>query len=46
MIIGAHVLLDSANPEVDRAFFRDVLRFPSVDAGEGWLIFRPRPSSR
>jgi catechol 2,3-dioxygenase-like lactoylglutathione lyase family enzyme len=39
MIIGAHVLLYSANPEADRAFFRDVLGFPSVDVGEGWLIF-------
>jgi hypothetical protein len=44
MITGAHLLLYSANPEADRAFFRDVLRFPSVDAGEGWLIFRLPPS--
>jgi len=39
MIIGAHVLLYSANPEAVRAFFRDILGFPSVDVGEGWLIF-------
>jgi catechol 2,3-dioxygenase-like lactoylglutathione lyase family enzyme len=40
MIIGAHILLYSENPEADRAFFRDVLNFPSVDAGQGWLIFK------
>ncbi len=39
MITGAHFLLYSTNPDADRAFFRDVLKFPSVDAGEGWLIF-------
>ncbi len=39
MITGAHVVVYSKSPEVDRAFFRDVLRFPCVDAGEGWLIF-------
>ncbi len=40
MIIGAHVLLYSQKPEADRAFFRDVLGFLSVDVGEGWLIFK------
>ena len=40
MIIGAHLLLYSENPEADRGFFRDVLNFPSVDAGHGWLIFK------
>lgn len=39
MIIGAHVLLYSQDPVADRAFFRDVLQFPSVDVGSGWLIF-------
>ena len=39
MIIGAHLLLYSNQPAADRAFFRDVLGFPYVDAGEGWLIF-------
>jgi hypothetical protein len=29
--------------EADRAFFRDVLEFPSVDAGHGWLIFAMPP---
>src|ERR1700682_123765 len=40
MINGAHVLLYSANPEADRAFFKDVLQFRAVDAGGGWLIFK------
>lgn len=44
MIIGTHFLLYSNNPEADRAFFRDVLKFPYVDAGEGWLIFAMSPA--
>lgn len=40
MITGAHILLFSNDPEADRAFFRDVLEFPWVDAGHGWLIFK------
>lgn len=28
----------------DRAFPRDVLKFPSVDAGRGWLIFALAPA--
>jgi catechol 2,3-dioxygenase-like lactoylglutathione lyase family enzyme len=43
VLIGAHVLLYSDNPEADRAFFRDVLQFPAVDVGHGWLIFRLPP---
>jgi len=39
MISGAHVVVYSKNAEADRAFFRDILRFKSVDAGHGWLIF-------
>jgi catechol 2,3-dioxygenase-like lactoylglutathione lyase family enzyme len=44
MISGAHVLLYSKNPAADRAFFRDILGFRSVDAGEGWLIFALPPT--
>lgn len=39
MITGAHAVISSTDAEADRAFFRDVLGFPSVDAGDGWLIF-------
>jgi len=44
MIIGAHSIVYSIKPEKDRAFLRDVLGFPSVDVGEGWLIFGLPPS--
>ena len=44
MINAAHVLLYSTNAEADRAFFRDVLEFPHVDAGHAWLIFKLPPS--
>jgi hypothetical protein len=43
MIDGAHIVIYSKNSEADRAFFRDVLKFPSVDAGHGWLIFALPP---
>ena len=39
MLIGAHMVIYSEDAEADRAFFRDTLRFRSVDAGHGWLIF-------
>jgi catechol 2,3-dioxygenase-like lactoylglutathione lyase family enzyme len=39
MISGAHVVLYSTDAQADREFFRDVLKFPHVDAGDGWLIF-------
>ncbi len=44
MISGAHVILYSKDAEADRAFFRDVLGFASVDAGHGWLIFALPPA--
>jgi catechol 2,3-dioxygenase-like lactoylglutathione lyase family enzyme len=44
MISGAHVILYSKNAEADRAFFRNVLGFRSVDAGHGWLIFALPPA--
>jgi hypothetical protein len=44
MLTGAHFLIYSENPEADRAFFRDVLDFASVDVGGGWLIFKLPPA--
>jgi catechol 2,3-dioxygenase-like lactoylglutathione lyase family enzyme len=44
MISGAHVILYSKDADADRAFFRDALGFPSVDAGRGWLIFALPPA--
>ena len=39
MPTGAHVVIYSKDAAADRAFFRDILGFRSVDAGHGWLIF-------
>lgn len=39
MITGVHTLLYSDDPDATRAFLTDVLRWPHVDAGGGWLIF-------
>ena len=44
MIIGAHSIIYSLGPEADRAFLRDVLKFTSVDVGDGWLIFGLPPA--
>jgi catechol 2,3-dioxygenase-like lactoylglutathione lyase family enzyme len=40
VINGGHVIIYSADAEADRAFLRDVLEYPHVDAGAGWLIFK------
>jgi hypothetical protein len=44
MIRGAHAIVYSKNAEADRDFFRDVLKFPYVDVGHGWLIFALPPA--
>jgi hypothetical protein len=44
MISGAHFLLYSKDPEADRAFLKTVLEFPSIDLGEGWLLFALPPA--
>ena len=44
MIIGAHSVIYSTNPDADRAFLRDVLKLTNVDVGDGWLIFGLPPS--
>jgi catechol 2,3-dioxygenase-like lactoylglutathione lyase family enzyme len=44
MIRGAHVVLYSTDAEADRAFFREVLEYPFVDAGHDWLIFALPPA--
>src|SRR4030095_12444556 len=43
-LCGTHMIIYSTNADRDRAFFRDVLDFPSVDAGGGWLIFALPPA--
>jgi len=44
MITGAHFLLYTTDADADRAFLRQVLDFPAVDAGGGWLIFKAPPT--
>jgi catechol 2,3-dioxygenase-like lactoylglutathione lyase family enzyme len=44
MINGVHALIYTRNPEATRAFFKDVLGLPHVEAGRGWLIFALPPA--
>ena len=44
MISGTHIVLYSRDAAADRAFLGDVLGFPSIDAGGGWLIFALPPA--
>jgi catechol 2,3-dioxygenase-like lactoylglutathione lyase family enzyme len=44
VIFGAHVIVYSRDASADRAFFRDVLGYPFVDAGHDWLIFTLPPA--
>src|SRR5262245_12803791 len=44
MITGVHALMYSERAEAIRTFFKDVLGFPFVDVGHGWMIFALPPS--
>jgi hypothetical protein len=44
VIDGAHLIIYSRDAEADRVFFRDVLEYPHVDVGGGWLIFSLPPA--
>ena len=39
MIRGIHGLFYSTDPEATRAFFRDKVKLPGSDIGQGWWIF-------
>ena len=41
MITGVHAILFTRDADALRAFLRDVLELPSVDAGGGWADLRP-----
>jgi catechol 2,3-dioxygenase-like lactoylglutathione lyase family enzyme len=43
VIAGTHTIIFADDAEAARAFFRDVLGFKGVHAGEGWLIFALPP---
>jgi len=44
MITAVHTLVHAEDADAARAFFRDVLGWPHVDAHDGWLIFKTGPS--
>ena len=44
MITGLHAILYGQQADSVRAFFREILEWPSVDAGHGWLIFAAPPT--
>lgn len=44
VITGAHTIILTKEAEAVRTLFRDVLGFPAVDAGGGWLIFALPPA--
>jgi hypothetical protein len=39
VILGIHGLLYSSDPEATRRFFREAVRLPGNDIGDGWWIF-------
>jgi len=39
MIRGIHGLFYSSDPDATRRFFRDAVKLPGTDIGEGWWIF-------
>ena len=44
MITASHAIVYAEDPQAARAFFRDVLELPFVDAHDGWLIFKVPPA--
>ena len=44
MINAVHAVVYTKQAEAVRAFFRDVLELPVVDAGGGWLIYALPPA--
>jgi catechol 2,3-dioxygenase-like lactoylglutathione lyase family enzyme len=44
MITGAHAIIFTRDADAVRTFLRDVLEFPSVDAGDGWPVFALPPA--
>jgi predicted enzyme related to lactoylglutathione lyase len=44
MITGVHAIVFNSDADGTRAFLRDTLGLPFVDAGGGWLIFALPPA--
>jgi catechol 2,3-dioxygenase-like lactoylglutathione lyase family enzyme len=44
VITSVHTIVYASDADQARAFFRDVLGLPNVDARDGWLIFKLPPA--
>jgi len=44
MITGVHALIYTREADSVRRFFKDTCKFPTVDAGHGWLLFALPPA--
>src|SRR5580704_17763166 len=44
MITSVHSIIYASDADAARAFLRDVIGLPHVDAHDGWLIFKLPPS--
>jgi catechol 2,3-dioxygenase-like lactoylglutathione lyase family enzyme len=44
VITAIHTLIYSDDPDATRTFLRNVLGWPYLDGGHGWLIFKTGPS--
>jgi len=44
VITSTHAIIYADDPDRARAFFRDTLELPNVDAHGGWLIFKLPPA--
>jgi len=44
VITATHAIIYAEDADAARAFCRDVLRLPNVDAHDGWLIFKLPPA--
>ena len=44
MITSTHAIIYAEDADRARAFFRDIVELPNVDAHDGWLIFKLPPS--
>jgi predicted enzyme related to lactoylglutathione lyase len=44
VITSMHAVIYASDADAARAFFRDVLQLPFVDAHDGWLIFKLPPA--
>jgi catechol 2,3-dioxygenase-like lactoylglutathione lyase family enzyme len=44
VITSVHTIVYASDADQARAFFRDVLGLPNVDAHDGWLIFKLPPA--